>query len=259
MWAIGEGTRNVSPGSTQPVLAESGGSARGSSCGCAERLWDARWCPTCTGSSARRRDPASGSGRRPASRRTAPAYGDVRAGVAAQHHDLGRVSIAAVTRLQHRGVVVLPNRRGTKTIRLSTSSRMNSSSRSRSDGRIGFTTMPASVAAEIDDRGLVPVRQHERHHAARGHPGSMACASAVACVVQRRAVEPTSPSTSTTRSGVSRAARAVRRPAWCAPTARGRSASAARRSSSATLTGSALALDPAHRHRVTESGRRDGC
>ena len=52
------GTRNVSPSVDQPVLADLTDQRVDRIVACAERLSAVRWCPTCRGSSARRRGPA---------------------------------------------------------------------------------------------------------------------------------------------------------------------------------------------------------
>ena len=72
----------------------------------------------------------------------------VRAGFAAQHHHLGGRAHRGGHAFEHRRVVMAAElAAGTKIIAASTSSRMKRRSWSRSDGRIGFTTIPASVAA----------------------------------------------------------------------------------------------------------------
>ena len=44
--------------------------------------------------------------------------------------------------------------------------------------------------AQVDDRGLVPVRQHERHHAARWHPRHQIVRQGDRPRLQRLAVDP---------------------------------------------------------------------
>ena len=157
-------------GLDQPVLSRSAGSGRGSNYGCAERLWGAggargvedhphgvrverRQVTAAGGGVEQRRRTACG---RPVSPRTTTTSG----GAVELSRSPGPAS---------------PRSRGRRTSRDEDHPAVGvgedeRSSRSRSDGRIGFTTMPASVAAEVDDRGLVPIGQHERHHAARRHP-----------------------------------------------------------------------------------------
>ena len=169
MCAIGEGTRNVSPGSIRqcsPIWRISAWSELWrvqNALGPAGGAGGVHDHPHRVGIERRQR---RGRRRRRTGRRTRCGGRRRRAPRrprAASHRRRSRGR--ASRRSRGRG-----SRAGTKIIRLSASARMKRSSWSRSDGRIGLTTMPASVAREVDDRGLVPVGQHERHHAAGGHP-----------------------------------------------------------------------------------------
>ena len=136
---------------------------------------------------------------------------------------------------------------------------MNCSSRSRSDGRIGFTTIPASVAAVVDHRGFVPVRKHERHHAALRHARDQLMRQRHRLSLQRLATHPNIAidQRRSLRRCFSRLPQGVGQ-AWCRPTtpARRRRPREPHSFCRGARSRPDVSLHPPHRHRMPKTGRR---
>ena len=144
----------------------SGGSARGSNYGCAERLWAVRWCRRCRGSSAPRRGPAPAVDAVVA----AEQVGEARSARPAPHRAPRRPRAARPSRRspgpasrRSRGRRTRPGRRSFGT---SASARMNAQLVVAQRRQDGVDHHAGQRRAEVDDGGLVPVGQHEGHHAA---------------------------------------------------------------------------------------------
>ena len=162
MWAIGDGTRNRSPGSHLPVLAELGNQ-------CVHRVMAVQNAFRAAGGARRvenhphririqRGQP--GWRRLGRGQRRAAAYQDNRGGVCHPRDDPG----------QHRRVVVSPEHRrhedhpGVRVVE--DEQQLMIPQR----GQDGVDHHSGQGRREVDDRGLMPIGQHEGHDAAARHP-----------------------------------------------------------------------------------------
>ena len=230
MWAIGEGTRKVSPASTRQCSPI-----------CRISAWIELWlCSTPLGLPVvpdvyRIIRTASGSSVRQRASDAAPeqvAVCRVRAGRRAHHHDLGRRVQCVGDAAQHRGVVVAAEFAGHEdhpAVDVVEDEAQFVVAQRRQNG---VDHHPGQRRPEVDDGGLVPVRQHERHHAANRHPlAHRRGQGRLPGACNSRQSSWTSPSITTHALRVCRARRrAARRPACSAPSGPAAYASAARSS-----------------------------